>query len=80
MSDFRHFLLKNITTYDCFMLVTYQFHNKILIWGQSGDIGFWPFSMALKAPAQKFLCYDLLDFFGSHSRELMLGLSLRIRV
>ena len=64
-SNFRHFLLKNVVTNDCFKLFTYKFHNKILFWGQSDELGFWPYSMALKATVPKILCYDLLDFFWS---------------
>ena len=66
-SDFGYFLLKNVKTNDRFMLFTCKFHNKILIWGQSDDLGFWPFSMALKATVPKILCYDLLDFFSAKS-------------
>ena len=45
------------------MLFTCEFHNKILFFGHSEVVGFWPYLLAFKAAVPEILLCKELDFF-----------------
>ena len=46
------------------VLLICKFHNKILFWGHSEVVDFWPYLLVFKASVPEIFLNKVLDFFG----------------
>ena len=46
------------------VLLICEFHNKILFWGHSEVVDFWPYLLVFKAAGPEIFGSKVLDFFG----------------